>query len=284
MKTVCLKILQVEALNLAQRKCLGNCLDEFVTLPDEGDVRLELTDKAQAHQLAELLKDFNGDWGIVPYSSPSYKLLICDMDSTMIAMETLDYMADQIGAGNEIAAITEQAMQGKLDFAESLNKRLQCLKGQVAGPLFATTIAHMKQKIHQGARELITHIKTNNGKAFLVSGGFNFAAEALADELGFDGYAANKLEVDREGNLTGRITGPMVDRAFKAQFLQKQANALGIPLESTIAVGDGANDLDMIELAGLGVGFMPKPAVAIKSDIIIRSGNLAKILTFIEDQ
>lgn len=185
------------------------------------------------------------------------RLIVFDVDSTLIQGEVIEMLAARAGAGDAVAAITEAAMRGELDFAESLHHRVATLAGLPAG-----VIDEVAQQIEltPGARTTLRTLRRLGFKCGVVSGGFRQVIAPLADELKLDFVAANELEVV-DGKLTGRVIGPVVDRAGKADALREFADRAGVPLEQTVAVGDGANDIDMLATAGLGVAFNAKPAL-----------------------
>jgi phosphoserine phosphatase len=184
--------------------------------------------------------------------------LVCfDMDSTLIQAEVIDELAAAAGVGPEVAAITEQAMQGKLDFAESFRRRMALLEGLEESVL--STIAE-RLPITDGAERLISALKQLGYRVAILSGGFTYFAEHLQRRLGIDEVHANQLEFEN-GRLTGRVTGRIVDGQRKAELLREIAAREGIRLEQVIAVGDGANDLPMLSIAGLGIAFHAKPLV-----------------------
>lgn len=185
------------------------------------------------------------------------RLIVFDVDSTLIQGEVIEMLADRAGAGDAVAAITEAAMRGELDFAESLHHRVSTLAG-----LPATVVDEVAEQIEltPGARTTVRTLRRLGFKCGVVSGGFRQVIEPLAAELQLDFVAANELEIV-DGKLTGRVIGPVVDRAGKADSLREFAAQAGVPLEQTVAVGDGANDIDMLSTAGLGVAFNAKPAL-----------------------
>ena len=185
------------------------------------------------------------------------RLIVFDVDSTLIQGEVIEMLAARAGAGDAVAAITEAAMRGELDFAESLHHRVATLAG-----LPASVIDEVAGQIEltPGARTTIRTLRRLGFKCGVVSGGFRQVIAPLADELKLDFVAANELEIS-DGKLTGRVTGPVVDRAGKAVALRDFADRAGVPMEQTVAVGDGANDIDMLAAAGLGVAFNAKPAL-----------------------
>jgi len=185
------------------------------------------------------------------------RLIVFDVDSTLIQGEVIEMLAARAGAGDAVAAITEAAMRGELDFAESLHHRVATLAG-----LPADVIEEVAEQIEltPGARTTLRTLRRLGFKCGVVSGGFRQVIAPLADDLKLDFVAANELEIV-DGKLTGRVIGPVVDRPGKAEALREFANRAGVPLEQTVAVGDGANDIDMLAAAGLGVAFNAKPAL-----------------------
>jgi phosphoserine phosphatase len=185
------------------------------------------------------------------------RLVVMDVDSTLIQGEVIEMIAAHAGCEDEVARITESAMRGELDFGESLTARVGLLAGVEASALDEVydSLAYAP-----GARTMIRTLKRLGYRFALVSGGFTHIIERIAGELGIDYYAANELEVV-DGRLTGRIVGPVVDRAGKAEALRRFADAARIPVRNTVAIGDGANDLDMLAASGLGIAFNAKPVV-----------------------
>lgn len=185
------------------------------------------------------------------------RMVAFDMDSTLIQVEVIDELAKAAGVGDEVAAITEEAMQGKLDFAESFRKRLSLLEG-----LDAHVLADIANKlpITQGAEHLISTLKKIGYKTAIISGGFEYFGHYLQQKLGIDYVFANQLEIVN-GKVTGQVSGRIVDANRKAEILQELAEKENISLHQVIAVGDGANDLPMLSIAGLGIAFHAKPVV-----------------------
>ncbi|WP_370614080.1 phosphoserine phosphatase SerB [Mumia sp. Pv 4-285] len=190
------------------------------------------------------------------------RLVVMDVDSTLIQGEVIEMIAAHAGYEKEVAEVTGAAMRGELDFAESLQERVALLAGV---PESALDDVHASIQLAPGARTMIRTLKRLGYRFALVSGGFTQIIDKLAGELGIDYWAANTLEVV-DGHLTGRVTGPVVDRAGKAAALRRFAAEAGISLANTVAIGDGANDLDMLDAAGLGVAFNAKPAVRDAAD------------------
>jgi phosphoserine phosphatase len=193
------------------------------------------------------------------------KLLIMDVDSTLIQQEVIELLADYAGKREEVTAVTEAAMRGELDFAQSLHARVATLAN-----LPEDVIAKVRDAVvlSLGAQELIEAFHAGGHIVCVVSGGFEQILTPLAERLGLDHWRANELEV-AGGKLTGRVLGEVVDRAVKERMLREWAGQHGIPLEHCIAVGDGANDLDMLGAAGLGVAFNAKPKVRAEADAAV---------------
>ncbi|ATQ81924.1 phosphoserine phosphatase SerB [Corynebacterium pseudotuberculosis] len=203
------------------------------------------------------------------------KRLICfDCDSTLITGEVIEMLAAHAGREKEVAEVTERAMSGELDFEESLRERVKALAG-----LDASVIGEVADSIEltPGARTTIRTLKRLGYKTAVVSGGFIQVLEELAEDLGLDYVRANTLEVV-DGKLTGRVIGKIVDRAAKAEFLEEFARESGIEMHQTVAVGDGANDIDMISAAGLGIAFNAKPALREIADTSVNSPFLDEVL------
>ncbi len=196
-----------------------------------------------------------------------------DVDSTLITGEVIEMLAAHAGSLELVAAITERAMRGEIDFAASLHERVATLAGL---PVAVLDEVHAQLELSPGARELIAQVQARGWTVGLVSGGFVELVGPLAESLGITLYRANALEV-ADGRLTGRVTGPVIDRAAKAQALRDYAAAIGADLAATVAIGDGANDLDMLAAAGLGIAYNAKPVVAAQADATI-SGRLDEAL------
>lgn len=202
------------------------------------------------------------------------RLIVMDVDSTLIQNEVIDLLAERAGCTAEVAKVTESAMRGELDFAASLRERSALLAGLDAGVLDEVRAS---LRLTPGARTLVRTLKRLGYKCGIVSGGFTAVIQPLADELGIDYVAANTLEVT-DGRLTGRVLDPIVDREGKTTALRKFAQAAGVPLAQTVAVGDGANDLGMIGAAGLGVAFNAKPVVRDAADTAVNVPYLDTVL------
>ena len=187
-----------------------------------------------------------------------FGLCVMDMDSTLISIECIDEIADMVGIKPQVAAITERAMQGELDFAQSLRERVALLKGLQESDLMR--VLNERLTLNLGAMEWIAACKKNGITTLLVSGGFNFFADRVKAMLGLDYAVANALEII-DGKLTGKVLGDIVDAQTKADELVKLRDQLGLAAKQTIAIGDGANDLKMMTAAGIGVAYNAKPIV-----------------------
>lgn len=202
------------------------------------------------------------------------RLVVMDVDSTLIQGEVIEMLAAHAGCEEEVAAVTAAAMRGDLDFTESLTRRVRLLEGLDAAALHDVALAVV---LSPGARTLIRTLRRLGYQCGVVSGGFDVVTDHLAQELDLDYALANHLEV-RDGKLTGAVVPPVVDRAAKAQALRDFARASGVPLAQTVAIGDGANDLDMLQTAGLGIAFNAKPLVQAAADTSVNVPYLDTIL------
>lgn len=201
-------------------------------------------------------------------------LVVFDADSTLLRNEVIELIADEAGRGAEVAAATEAAMRGEVDFATSLRSRVAELRG-VALSAFDRVRARVEPT--PGAAELVAAIHDRGGRAAVVSGGFHEILDVVAPALGIDQWRANRLAV-QSGVLSGLVEGEIVDAAGKAAALREWAAASGVPLARTIAVGDGANDLQMMAVAGLGVAFNAKPAVRRRADLVVGPVDLRELI------
>ena len=202
------------------------------------------------------------------------RLIVFDVDSTLVQGEVIEMLAAHAGAQGKVAAITEAAMRGELDFAQSLQQRVATLTG-----LPATVVDEVASQLElmPGARTTLRTLRRLGFRCGAVSGGFRRIIEPLAEELMLDYVAANELEIV-DGTLTGRVVGPIIDRAGKAKALREFAEQAGVPMEQTVAVGDGANDIDMLAAAGLGVAFNAKPALREVADASLSHPYLDTVL------
>ncbi len=201
-------------------------------------------------------------------------LVVLDADSTLIRNEVIELIADEAGRGPEVAAATEAAMRGEVDFASSLRSRVEALRG-VPRAAFARVLARIEPT--PGVRELVAAVHERGGVVAVVSGGFHEVLDVVAPELGVDVWRANRLAVDGDA-LSGVVDGPIVDAAGKAAALVEWAARYGVPLSRTIAIGDGANDLQMMSIAGLGVAFNAKPAVRAQADVVVGPVDLREVI------
>jgi phosphoserine phosphatase len=202
------------------------------------------------------------------------RLLIADMDSTIVTTETLDELAGQAGIKDRIAAITKRAMNGELDFEAALRERVGMLAGL---PVEAMERTWEDTELMPGARELVATMRANGARCALVSGGFTFFTGRVAALVGFHEHHSNTL-LEAEGRLTGHVADPILGRNAKLATLKRLAAEEGIGLDATLAVGDGANDLDMIQAAGLGVAFRAKPVVAAAARARVEHADLRALL------
>lgn len=202
------------------------------------------------------------------------KLVVMDVDSTLIQQEVIELLAAKVGAETEVIEITNAAMAGELDFETSLRARVALLAG--ASEEIITQVRD-EIKLTAGARTLVKTLQKLGHEVAVVSGGFSCVIEPLLTELGITNYRANNLEI-ADGKITGQVLEPIIDRAAKAQALRDFAVKVGVTLEQTIAIGDGANDLDMIAAAGLGIAFNAKPAVRAAADSSLSAPYLDSVL------
>ena len=242
------------------------------------DVIVEADDLAALRAaLRGPMADQQLDWCVQPLEGRRKRLLVADMDSTIINVECLDELADFAGLKAEISAITERAMRGELAFEPALRERVAMLKGL---PVTALQAAYDERvRLNPGARTLVRTMAAAGARCLLVSGGFSFFTSRVAEAAGFHAERANTLE-DAAGALTGRVGEPILGREAKLAALTEEAAALGVPMSATLAIGDGANDLAMIEAAGLGIAYRAKPIVAAQADARIDHADLTALLYF----
>jgi phosphoserine phosphatase len=214
---------------------------------------------------------------VQPTAGRRKRLLVADMDSTIINVECLDELADFAGLKAEISAITERAMRGELPFEGALRERVGMLKGL---PVEALQAAYDERvRLNPGARTLVRTMAANGARCVLVSGGFTFFTRRVAEAAGFHADRANTLK-EAAGKLTGEVGEPILGREAKLAALREEAVGLAIPLSETLAAGDGANDLAMINAAGLGVAYRAKPIVAAEADAKVDHADLTALLYF----
>ncbi|WP_353650932.1 phosphoserine phosphatase SerB [Nakamurella sp. A5-74] len=260
---------------------LGVNIDTITRVADYPVTGLELSVSAPADSdlraaVASVGRDVGADIAVQAsgLERRSKRLIVFDVDSTLITGEVIEMLAEHTGARGEVEAITAAAMRGELDFAASLRARVAMLAG-LPESVLAEVAASLE--LTPGARTTIRTLKRLGYRCGIVSGGFTQVAGGLVDELGLDFIAANTLEVVG-GRLTGQLVGEIVDRAGKAVALRRFAEEFGIPLDQTVAVGDGANDIDMLSTAGLGIAFNAKPVVAEHADTAVNQPFLDPVL------
>ena len=244
---------------------------------DEGDAADIVFHGSLVSARAELAKMDHGALDVIvqPLGDRTKKLIIADMDSTMITVECIDELADYAGLKPQIAAITERAMRGELDFRAALTERVGLLGGMAESVLAECRMERVR--LTRGARTLVQTMKAHGAHSVLISGGFTAFARPVGEAIGFDKVIANELEI-ADGKLTGRVIEPIVDASTKLETLKAEAAAHGLPLAETLAVGDGANDIPMIEGAGLGVAYHAKPKTRAAAAAEIVHGDLSVLL------
>jgi phosphoserine phosphatase len=243
--------------------------DRALDIPFEGDVAA-VRDAARAAAEGSLL-----DVNAVAAAGRRKKLLVADMDSTIICCECLDEIADAMGLKSQVAAITERAMAGEIAFAPALRERVALLKGLPVHKL--ARVYGERVRLNPGARALVATMKAHGAKTVLVSGGFTFFTSRVAADAGFDAHHGNVL-LDDGAHLLGTVAEPILGREAKLQTLENETRALGLSYDETLAAGDGANDLDMIGRAGLGVAYHAKPIVAQAAAARVDRGDLTALL------
>ncbi|MEU8358571.1 phosphoserine phosphatase SerB [Nonomuraea sp. NPDC048882] len=243
------------------------CIELSVSGADPDALRVELAAEAAAQEVDVAVQRTG-------LSRRAKRLIVMDVDSTLIQGEVIELLAAHAGCLEEVARVTEEAMRGELDFAESLRRRVALLEG-----LPAEVFEHVRKEVvlTPGARTLVRTLKRLDYRFAIVSGGFTQITDGLVEELGIDYSAANVLEVV-DGRLTGRVVGEIVDRPGKARALKRFAREARLPISQTVAIGDGANDLDMIAAAGLGIAFNAKPVVRQAADTAVNTPYLDSIL------
>ncbi len=246
-------------------------LELRVSVPPGGGAYAELQSALARVAVAEGVDIALEDYSLARRAK---RLIVFDVDSTLIQGEVIEMLADKVGAHAAVAEITEAAMRGELDFAESLNRRVATLAG-----LPAEVLEEVGEQIEltPGARTTLRTLRRLGFHCGIVSGGFRQVIDPLAHELMMDFVAANELEIV-DGKLTGRVIGPIIDRPGKAKALRDFAQQAGVPMEQTVAVGDGANDIDMLAAAGLGVAFNAKPALREVADASLSHPYLDTVL------
>jgi phosphoserine phosphatase len=233
---------------------------------------------AQLRQLVEeAVRHFPLDSCVQPWAGRKKRLLVADMDSTIIGCECLDELADFAGVKDKVAVITERAMRGELEFEAALRERVAMITGL---PLSVLERCYAERvRLNPGARTLVRTMAADGARCVLVSGGFTFFAAKVVEAAGFHEARANWLKVE-DGALSGEVGEPILGREAKLQALREDSAALGLDLSQTLALGDGANDLAMIEAAGLGVAYRAKPLVAAQADARVDRCDLTAVLYF----
>lgn len=250
--------------------------EDWLAEEEAVDFRFDLKDpKGLAVGVRGYLKDKPFDWAVLPAFGRKKKLLISDMDSTMIGQECIDELAASIGIGEQVAKITERAMNGELDFHEALKCRVALLAGMEAVRL--EEVYRERITLMPGAETLVKTMRKSSAFTLLVSGGFTFFTQRVAEAIGFHGDAANTLEIV-EDRLTGRVVPPILDKASKYEALIASAREMRLDLSETLAIGDGANDLDMLKAAGLGVGYHAKDIVRREVHAAVNHADLTAVL------
>lgn len=242
-----------------------------------GSNAVRLIDARQHPELASYCDAHELDYAFVPEdgSLANYRLFVTDMDSTLINIECIDEIADMQGLKTEVAAITEAAMRGELDFRESLTRRVALLEGLPEGAL--ERVFRERLQLNPGARALLAGLKQAGIVTVLVSGGFTYFTERLQKQLGFDYAVANELEI-RSGRLTGKVKGDVIDGDAKRHTLQLVRKHHGFAPATVIAAGDGANDLPMLNAAGVGIAYHAKPVVREHATYALNHSGLDGIL------
>lgn len=225
--------------------------------------------------LAAVLAGEAIDFAVQDNATRRKKILIADMDSTMIDQECIDELADEIGVKDRVADITARSMNGEIAFEPALRERVALLAGLDASVI--DRIIDTRLTLASGGKALVATMKVHGAYAALVSGGFDVFTSRIAAKLGFDEDRANHL-IEADGRLTGKVSEPILGRAAKADALNEISARLGLTVDDAIAVGDGANDLDMIRLAGSGVALHAKPSVAAEARIRIDHSDLTALL------
>ena len=238
---------------------------------DEAVVDIDAACEAMRKALPDL------DLALLPEAGRRKRVLCADMDATMVVGETIDELAAALGKADAVSAITERAMRGELDFEEALDERVAMLAG-----LEARVIDDVARGLtySTGARALVRTMKAHGARCVLVSGGFDRVTGVVREALGFDLDRANHLEVGADGKLSGKTRKPIVDSAFKRALLIETAAGQGVDLDDCLAIGDGANDLPMVEAAGLGIAYQAKPALRAATPYHITHTDLRTALYF----
>ncbi|MEM6913702.1 MAG: phosphoserine phosphatase SerB [Pseudomonadota bacterium] len=245
----------------------------MITLgPDAAEVHLPA---GVAPGVAKNMRSSSFDIACVPLQGRRKKLLLADMDATIIEQESLDVLADAFGFGREVAKITDRAMRGKLDFESALKTRVALLRGHEIDK--AAAVLRERITITAGAKTLVKTMSAHGAKTALVTGGFDMFAAPVAERVGFDEVFANRLR-STDFRFTGQVAEPILGQHAKAERLEALCREHGLKTDDVIAVGDGANDRAMIAASGFGVGFRPKPVLMETADAVLRYMDLTALL------
>ena len=261
------------SLHLGEQEETITCLNEGIAY----EIPLNISTSEFENKITPLRENFSDlpvDFNLVSSEGRRKKLLITDMESTIIEQECLDELADRLNLRNKISNITSRAMRGEIDFEPALRERVALLAGL---PATSLQDVHDDVTLMPGAATLLATLKQNNVFCGLVSGGFSFFADKIAAQLNFDACHCNQLEIEAD-HLTGKVIDPILGREAKAARLQSWCDEKNLPAAETLAVGDGSNDLDMLKLSGMGVAFRAKPLVADAADFSIVHGDLTALL------
>ena len=259
----------------AVRRALGGSTERWLAEAEACEVPVKGAGRREILARLPPLSDLPCDIAVLPAEGRRKRLLVSDMDSTMITVECIDELADYLGVRPEVSAITRRAMDGELDFVAALRARVALLEGlplDVFDEVFRERV-----RLMAGARTLVRTMRAWGARTALVSGGFVPFAERVRDAIGFDVAQANRLET-LNGRLTGRLLGPIRSPQSKLALLRQLTRVFRLHAADTLAVGDGANDLPMLDAAGLGVAFRPSPAVAAAAPLSVRCGDLTALL------
>lgn len=268
----------LDALNLSSIGVEANNGQSIAEIPENH----ALSKTSVINTLQPLSKTHQFDFAILEaeFRAHEFKLLVMDMDSTLITIECIDEIADFAGKKKEVSEITEAAMRGEIkDFSESLNRRVALLKGVPESCLHS--VFEERLRLSPGAETLIEFAKNNGWKTLLVSGGFTYFTDRIKQQLGLDYTRSNTLDIV-EGHLTGRVTGEIVDAEVKRQTVLDTCELLGCDPSRALVIGDGSNDLRMMEIAGASVAYHAKPVVQEKTDFCINHGGLDTICKWFE--
>lgn len=268
-----------DAASRLQRLAGGTVVPDDLSPGQAVDLRLPGT-PPQPGLLKAIRGEFQNLYNIDVFVQPlddqrRKRLLVADMDATIVVGETLDDLAAHLGLGDQVAPITARAMRGELDFAEALDARVGLLKGM---PLQTLETVLKAMQITAGAEMLVRSMAAQGARCVLASGGFEQFTGAVAARLGFHAHFGNRLAFDNGMRATGEVLRPLVDKDRKKKILEEEAAGLGIPLAATLAVGDGANDIPLLQTAGLGVAYHAKPIVLAATPYHVRYGDLSALL------